>query len=159
MMIDFTNEERRFSYRAAGVAIDGGCALLHRTVGEDFWALPGGRVEFGETSIDALTREMREELGLSVQIGRLLWVAESFLVDGGLCVHGIGLYYAMELPGDFANRAPFEVVDGQNRLVFAWHPLTDLAGLTVYPPFLRKGLVSLPNHPTHILDIRTEMGA
>lgn len=159
MMIDFTDGDNRFFYRAVGVAIEDGYVLLHRMDDADYWILPGGRVEFGETSADALKREMQEELGRTVEVGRLLWVAESFLVDGGLIVHGIGFYYVMNLPGDFANRAPFEVMDGQNRLSFEWHALTDLAGLTVYPPFLREGLVSLPEYPTHILDIRIETGS
>ncbi|MGZ3583571.1 MAG: NUDIX hydrolase [Ktedonobacterales bacterium] len=158
-MIDFTNGDRRFLYRAVGVAIEDGCVLLNRMDDADFWVLPGGRVEFGETSVDALKREMEEELGRTVQVGRLLWVAESFLMDAGLRVHGIGLYHAMKLPGNSANHEPFEVMDGQFRLLLAWHPLTDLAALTVYPPFLREGLVSLPEHPTHVLDIRTETGS
>ena len=157
MMIDFTNNDRRFHYRAAGVAIEAEHVLLHRTDDADFWVLPGGRVEFGETSADALKREMQEELGQPVQVGRLLWVAESFLRDEGQHVHGIGLYYAMKLSGAIANREPFRVVDGQFRLLFAWHLLTELAALTVYPPFLQHGLLSLPEHPTHILDIRAEI--
>lgn len=159
VMIDFTNNDRRFRYRAAGVAIEEDHVLLHRTEDADFWILPGGRVEFGETSVDALKREMKEELGQTIQVGRLLWIAESFLVDAGQRVHGIGLYYAMQLPGNPANRASFEIMDGRFRLLFAWHPLTDLPGLTVYPPFLREGLVSLPDHPTHILDVRAETGS
>lgn len=158
MMIDFTDGDNRFFYRAVGVAIEDGYVLLHRMDDADFWILPGGRVEFGETSADALKREMQEELGRTVEVERLLWVAESFLVNAGLIVHGIGFYYAMKLPGDSANREPFEVVDGRFRLLFAWHPLTELAALKVYPPFLQEGLVSLPEHPTHVLDIRTETG-
>ena len=43
--------------------IDYGRILLHRADYEDFWSLPGGRVEMLEDSREALRREMLEELG------------------------------------------------------------------------------------------------
>ena len=38
--------------------------LLHRQQGDDFWALPGGRVELRKAANQAIHREFNEKLGL-----------------------------------------------------------------------------------------------
>lgn len=35
------------------------------------WDLPGGKIEYGEEPLDALRREVKEEVGLNIKIGKL----------------------------------------------------------------------------------------
>ena len=41
------------------------------------WAVPGGRVQTGESLVAAVEREVREETGLAVEIGDVAWVGET----------------------------------------------------------------------------------
>lgn len=60
---------------AASVAIlDQGRVLLARRADVEAWSLPGGRVESGESVVQAARREALEETGLEVQITRLVGI-------------------------------------------------------------------------------------
>jgi ADP-ribose pyrophosphatase YjhB (NUDIX family) len=75
--------------RVTGVVIeDDRILLLNQDTGTGrAWSLPGGKVEEGETLADALIREMREETGLQVEPGRLLYVCDHLPGDGTHVVH------------------------------------------------------------------------
>jgi ADP-ribose pyrophosphatase YjhB (NUDIX family) len=61
------------------VVLDEGRLLVHRERRRDGTrlSLPGGRVKQREALADALVREVREETGLVVEPGSLLYVAEA----------------------------------------------------------------------------------
>jgi 8-oxo-dGTP pyrophosphatase MutT (NUDIX family) len=81
MMIRVDKGDARFNYRVAGVAVHDDSVLLHKADGDDFWAFPGGRAELGERAEQTLLREMREEIGVAVEVGRLLWDVENFFTS------------------------------------------------------------------------------
>lgn len=69
--------------RVTGVLIENNSLLLlHQDVDEDRgWSLPGGTLEEGESLEEGLVREMREETGLEVTIGELLYIADLIKKD------------------------------------------------------------------------------
>jgi ADP-ribose pyrophosphatase YjhB (NUDIX family) len=87
---------------------------------EALWHLPGGRPTREELLGAALEREYREETGLAVAIGPLLYASESF--DGATGTHVLNLTF--EVHADGTPRIPqsdAHVVD------VAWVPRDELA--------------------------------
>ena len=86
------------AYQMAAMALiqnDAGQLLIVKPTYRDGWLLPGGMVEPNESPKRACQREVREEVGLELPVGRLLCVdyetrdqrgAESlkFVFDGGV---------------------------------------------------------------------------
>jgi len=67
-----------------GVIFDGASVLLAKRGQEPAkgtWSLPGGAVELGEKVVDALKREIREEIGIEIEVGGLVRVLDRVLCD------------------------------------------------------------------------------
>ncbi len=153
-MLQIERTDRRFIYRTAGVAVDRDRVLIHRSEDDDFWALPGGRVEMGEIASEALAREMQEELGVQVEVGRLLWIVENFFTHEGYACHELALYFWMTLPLEAPVRraaGPFYGDEFGLPLIFRWLPLDQLPATELYPIFLKKHLRAIPDHPQHVI--------
>jgi 8-oxo-dGTP diphosphatase len=60
-----------------------------------FWAPPGGGMEFGQSAEQNLTREFREETGLVVRVGRLMFVTEYLQPP----LHALELFFEVEVIG------------------------------------------------------------
>ena len=69
-----SSERRKIEVVAAVIIENGKVFTTQRGYGDfkDGWEFPGGKMEVGETGEQALARELREELAIKVEVGRLL---------------------------------------------------------------------------------------
>ncbi|RIJ66973.1 NUDIX hydrolase [Rummeliibacillus sp. POC4] len=151
MDIVFKREQGIFNYRVAGVLIKDGHVLIHKNVDDSFWALPGGRVKISEEAQIGLQREFQEELGIDVQIERLLWSVENFFEYNDTHFHEIGFYYQVTANDDYeVNAKPFYGIEGE-RLIYKWIPISQLDKVKIYPEFLKSEIKDTHNCPKHIV--------
>jgi len=153
-MITFKTAEMHFSYRVGGILIHREHVLCQAAERGDFWLLPGGRAELGESARVTLFREMQEELGVEVQVGQLLYIIENFFTRTDGSKHEVGLYFSMTAPADsylYRSLETFTHVDEVgNHLRFDWLPIARLDEFPIYPSVLRKALREIPEHTVHI---------
>ena len=158
-MISFDVDGVFFMYRVAGVCIADDRVLLCREPLLSFWYLPGGRVHTNESSPDALRREFIEEIGVTPEIGRLVFVVDNIFSQDDRTIQEVGLYFEVSLPVEsepLGWLAPQQRTDTGDGLVheFAWFPLADIPSTDVRPPFLQHHLGNLPENTLHLVEQR-----
>ena len=158
-MITFRSAEMRFTYRIGGILIHREHVLCQAATRENFWFLPGGRAELGESATVTLLREMQEELGVTVKIERLLYIVENFFTDTHSSSHELGLYFLMTAPADsylYQSLETFTHIDEVgDQLCFDWLPIAQLTDLPLYPPFFQNALQKIPEQTMHIVEHRS----
>lgn len=141
--------------RVAAVLVVDGHVLLHRAEWEWFWSLPGGRLEPMELSRPALRRELAEEIGADVEVGRLIWIVENLFTLDGTDYQEVGFYYectAAAGPAGDHSVGQFDGAEPDVRLIYRWFPLDELDHVPLFPEFLRSGLQDVPAMLTHVVD-------
>ena len=78
---------------------DGDRVLLQNRVKKDWqgYTLPGGHVERGESFVDAVVREMKEETGLTIEKPRMVGI-KHFPIEGGRYI--VLLFEATQFTGE-----------------------------------------------------------
>lgn len=150
-MISFKVGDERFNFRVAAVFIKDHKVLLHQYENDDFYAFPGGRAEMLENSEQTIIREMKEELNITINIDKLLWLVEDFFCLNDIKFHEICLYYLVDTQDDLPIE-PFtrKEIDG-TKLFFKWFDIDQLDDLYMVPEKLKVKLKHLPTETEHLL--------
>ena len=120
----------------AAILDDNGRLLLIHKIDNDFWALPGGAMEIGESIADGAVREVAEETGLTVELTGVVGIytdpGHVMAYDDGEVRQEFSVcFYGRVLSGE-----PRE--DGSETKEVRWVEPADVASLSIHPSMRRR---------------------
>lgn len=112
--------------------------VKHRKGSRQYWVLPGGRLEYGETFQECAVRELKEETGLDIQPTGFLFLSEAIAPDRSR--HIVNIYIKARVVGGTMKLGNEPVLAGVDFI-----PLHDLNSITLFPPVGQAILKLTPN--------------
>jgi len=99
----------------------------------------GGKVKWGETSQEAVIREVFEETGIWMEVKRLAFIHENFFGENGTPHHEISFYYLME-ECDLDDLVVSSITSEGFHETLHWLSEDELNQHEIYPEFFRNEL-------------------
>ncbi len=99
-------DEGIINIRVGAIILKDGKFLMVGSDRNDYLYSVGGRLQFGETSEEAVVREVYEETGVKMEVDRLGFVSEVYFygdaeANRGKTIYEVSYYYYMKVPEGF----------------------------------------------------------
>lgn len=143
----------RIRIRISGVCIEDEKILLvkHHTLGPEgiLWAPPGGGMEFGESAKECLIREFLEETGLTINVGKFLFVHE--FLDPPL--HAVELFFEVKVISGQLSTGSDPEIKVEHQIIHDVRYFTDLEIKNLTPEIFHN-VISLSGNIRELLLMR-----
>ena len=155
MDIRYTYNDFQFLCRVSSVIFnrDKSKILLFNVEGRKIYMLPGGKINQKEESVDAIKREIKEELGYEDIDYSFLAISEEFVVDKGFYNQQINLIYQGIYNGDI-DEIKFKGLEG-DWINFEWVDINNIDNYEIYPKGI-KNAIKKPDEIYHFVENLTK---
>lgn len=143
--VKFKEKEYSFHYRVVGVIVKDDKYLVQNIGGKDYYVLPGWHVRIGESSDDALIREVREELEIDILKNefRLFCYHENIYEKDNRVEHWIEQYYIVNAKLEKDNWSFVENdIDGVKTLNYSFVSKEELKKIDLKPLKIKELIIS-----------------
>ena len=153
--IKIKNEHYTFKLRVSGIIIKENKVLMVEMDDANFFCLPGGHVELGENTEEAMIREMKEETTKETYIKKYLGNIENFFINKhNIGIHEVAYYYLLDFKEEVELKDIVRIENDEGtevKLNFKWIELNDLDSVNIKPNYLKKLLTSDDLEFKHII--------
>lgn len=126
--------KNKFEICVRAVIRHNGRILVCRFLGKKYYFFPGGHIEYGETAVEALKRELREELGVEAKKCAFIGTIENIYGEDGEKHHEINLVFDVSVDG-IHNQSREDHID------FAFLDKKEFAKEKVLPIAMQKSVI------------------
>ena len=157
--IQFKINDIIFNCRAVAIIIYDNKILFQKRKQDEFWALPGGKIRVGEATKEAITRELKEELGLvNFNVSDVATVSEYFFEFGKDKYHQFIFGHKVSvLDSEWIFKdETFTGIEEQENLLFKWFELNELETEPIKPDFLKEQLENLSSKEVQFITYKEE---
>ncbi|HHW4950366.1 TPA: NUDIX hydrolase [Streptococcus suis] len=136
-----------FGVRATGLVIQDEKLYLVKSPEGKYYTL-GGAIQLGETTEEAVQREMQEEIGIEVELGPLAFIVENQFTMQEKSYHQIEFLYIVT---PLSNPAP-NLEEGNSVRQCEWVTFAGLEKLDLNPTFLKTELAKWDGQLKHFMN-------
>lgn len=136
-------EDGFINLRVGAIIMKNGKILMVGNDRADYLYSVGGRIKFGETSEEAVVREVFEETGVKLEVDRLGYIHENYFYGDaesnlGKLIYEVSYFYFMKVPEDF-EPVCMSMTEDDHEEFLCWIDINDPK--RYYPEFYRTELL------------------